>query len=229
MKPGGYVTELKRLTGLEDSKFSVDEKKADEIDAHQQAQQDAEIQETQKKIAAEAAVAQAESERKAAEGAKFAAEAKAAESKAGALDAQAELHISKAELADAQAMKIDREGEVDAEAAGPGPEEIAKADRVYALTPHEIALAAQRVESERAITEANRARAEAAATPPAPPERTPEEQALAAQKVETEKGLTEINKAKAKVAAIPPPKPAPAGAMVAGSKPKPKPKPGGAK
>jgi len=218
LKPGGYVTELKRLTGLEDSKFAVDEKKAEEIDQHQQDQQDAEIQETQKKIAAEAETAKSEAARKAAEATKFLAEAEAAKSKAGTLDAQAELHISKAELADAQAAEIQKKGDVEEQAAGPGPEEIAKANRVHALIPHETALAAQKVESEKAVTEGHKARATAAATPPTPPERTPEDQALAAQKVETEKGLTAINLAKAKVAAIPP-KPPVKSAL---TKPKPK-------
>jgi hypothetical protein len=223
LKPGGYITELLRLTQMTDAKFAVDEEKAKQIDQAQQDAQDAEIKAQQAKLQAEAEKESKEGARKEAEAQKFLAEAEAAKSKAGALDAQAELHLSKAELADAQAAKANREGETEEQAAGPSPVELAQAGRVQALLPHETALAAQKVESEKAITEANWARAEAAATPAQAPEPTEEERALAAQKVETEKALTKVNLAKAKVAAMPPPKPA---APVAA---KPKPKPGGAK
>jgi colicin import membrane protein len=104
LKPGGYITELLRLTQMTDSKFAVDEQKAMQIDQAQQQQQDAEIQATQQKLAAEAHQAEQEAQRKAAEATKFLAEAEAAKAKAGTLDAQAELHISKAELAEAQAI-----------------------------------------------------------------------------------------------------------------------------
>jgi len=210
LKPGGYLNELVRLTRLTDSKFSVDPSKAVEIDEAQQAQQDSKIGAQQAQEQAQAAQVQADADRKAAEGAKLMAESEALSAKAQTLMAQAELHTAKAELAMAQAAKANREGEMEEQAAGPSPVEIAQAERVQTLLPHETALAAQKVESERAITEANWARADAAATPAPAPEPTEEERALAAQKVETEKALTKINLAKAKVAAIPPPKPKPA-------------------
>lgn len=207
LKPGGYLNEIVRLTKLTDSKFSVDPKKAEEIDKAQQEQQDAKVGSTQAQEAAQAAQVQADAERKAAEAAKLQAEAEEKMAKAETLTAQGELHRAKAELAMAQAAKMDREGEAEEEAAGPSPVEIAQAERVQALLPHETDLAAQRVESERAITEGNWARADAAANPPPAPEPSPEEIELARQKVETEKALTKINLAKAKVAAMPPPKP----------------------
>jgi hypothetical protein len=219
LKPGGYLNELVRLTRLTDSKFSVEPAKAVEIDEAQQAQQDAKIGSQQAQEAAQAAQIQADADRKAAEGAKLMAESEALSAKAQTLMAQAELHTAKAELAMAQAAKANREGEMEEEAAGPSPVEIAQAERVQALLPHETALAQQKVESERAITEANWARAEAAATPAPAPEPTAEERALAAQKVETEKALTKINLARAKVAAMPPPKPVVAPKAAAAKKP----------
>jgi hypothetical protein len=215
LKPGGYLTEIIKLTNLTDSKFAVDEAKATELDQAQQDQQDAQIESQKARESADAAVAQAEAERKAAEAAKFQGEAASATAKAQTLTAQAELHAAKAELARAQAAKADREGEMEEDAAGPSPVELAQAERVQALLPHETELAQQKVESERAITESNWARADAAANPPPAPPPTLEEIELARQKVETEKALTKINLAKAEVAAIPP-KP------VAAKKPKPK-------
>jgi hypothetical protein len=210
LKPGGYLNELVRLARLTDSKFSVTPEKADEIDKAQQEQQDAKVGSTQAQEAAQAAQVQADAERKAAEAAKLQAEAEEKMAKAGTLEAQAELHRAKSELAIAQAAKANREGQAEEQAAGPSPVEIAQAERVQALLPHETDLAAQKVESERAITEANWARADAAANPPPISPPSPEEIELARQKVETEKALTEINKAKAKVAANPPKPVAPA-------------------
>ncbi len=201
LKPGGYLNEIVRLTKLTDSKFSVEPAKAEKIDKAQQDQQDAKVGSMQAQEAAQATQVQADAERKAAEAAKLQAEAEEKMARARTLEAQAELHRAKAELAMAQAAKADREGEVEEQAAGPSPVEIAQAERVQALLPHETDLAAQRVESERAITEANWARADAAANPPPAPPPTPEEIELARQKVETEKALTKINLAKAKVAA----------------------------
>jgi len=214
LKPGGYLNEIVRLTKLTDSKFSIEPAKAEAIDKAQQDQQDAKIGSQQAQEAAQAAQVQADAERKAAEAAKLQAEAEEKMAKAGTLEAQAELHRAKAELAIAQAGKANREGEMEEEAAGPSPVEIAQAERVQALLPHETDLARQRVESERAITEANWARAQAAANPPPAPEPTPEEIELARQKVETEKALTKLNLARAKTAANPP-KP-----VVAAKKPK---------
>jgi hypothetical protein len=204
LKPGGYLNEIVRLTKLTDSKFSVDPAKAEAIDKAQQDQQDAKVGSTQAQEAAQAAQVKADADRKAAEAAKLQAEAEEKMAKAGTLEAQAELHRAKAELAVAQAGKANREGQVEEQAAGPSPVELAQADRVQALLPHETDLARQKVESERAITEANWARADAAANPPPAPEPTPEEIELAAQKVETEKALTKLNLARAKTAANPP-------------------------
>lgn len=204
LKPGGYLNEIVRLARLTDSKFSVAPEKAVEIDEAQQGQQDAQIQAQQAQEAAQAALVQADADRKAAEAAKLQAEAEEKMAKAKTLEAQGELHRAKAELALAQAAKADREGEVEEQAAGPSPVEIAQADRVHALLPHETDLARQKVESERAITEGNWARVHAAENPPAAPEPTAEEKALAAQKVETEKANTELVRAKAKTAANPP-------------------------
>lgn len=204
LKPGGYLNEIVRLARLTDSKFSVAPEKAVEIDEAQQGQQDSQIEAQKAQEAAQAQQVQADAERKTAEAAKLQAEAEEKMARARTLEAQAELHRAKAELAMAQAAKADREGEVEEQAAGPSPVEVAKAERVQALLPHETDLAAQKVESERAITEANWARADAAANPPPAPEPTPEEIELARQKVETEKALTQVNLAKAKTAANPP-------------------------
>ena len=209
LKPGGYLNEIVRLTKLTDSKFSVDPAKAEAIDRAQQDQQDAKVSSMQAQEAAQAAQVQADAERKAAEAAKLQAEAEEKMARARTLEAQAELHRAKAELAIAQAGKADREGQVKEQVAGPSPVELAQAERVQALLPHETDLARQKIESERAITEINWARADAAANPPPGPEsQSPEEIELAKQKVETEKALTKLNLARAKTAANPP-KPVP--------------------
>jgi hypothetical protein len=172
LKPGAYLTEIIKLTNLTDSNFAVDEAKAKEIDDSQQAQQDAEIQETQKKIAAEAQAAAVEGERKAAEAEKFRAEAAAQTAKAEALGAQAGLHEAKSELALSQADKADREEPAEAAPAapqGPSPAEIAKAEQIRALTPHMI-------ETEKAKAEQIRAQAKAAARPPEKPAAKPKKE-----------------------------------------------------
>jgi hypothetical protein len=204
LKPGAYLTEITKLTRMVDSKFCVDEAKATAIDQSQQDQQDAQIGAQKAQEQSQAAQIQADADRKAAEAEKLRAEAEAMIAKAQTLMAQAELHTAKAELALAQAAKANREGALEEEAAGPSPIEIAQAERVQALLPHETDLARQKVESERAITEANRARADAAANPPPIPPPTQEEIDLAKQKVETEKALTKLNLARAKTAANPP-------------------------
>jgi hypothetical protein len=207
LKPGGYLNEIVRLTRLTDSKFSVEPDKAIEIDQRQQDQQDAKITAQQAQDAATAAQVQADAERKAAEAAKLQAEAEEKMAKANTLAAQAELHRAKAELAQAQAdalaLKAPAEADLaaaNAEAAGAegspqGPSEvdIAEAERVRALIPHEIDLARQKVDSEAAKGELTRAQADAVAHPD-----------LLSQKVDTEKAQGELVRAKAKVAAIPP-------------------------
>ncbi len=182
LKPGGYLNEIVKLTKLTDSKFSVTPAKADEIDKAQQAQQDAKIEAQKAQEAAQAQQVQAEADRKAAEAQKFQAEAEAHGAKAGALTEQAGLHAAKAGLADTQAATLLHKAPAEAalagaqadaaaqpaeapaapqEPQGPSPVELAEADRVAALTPHEI-------DAKRAEAELTRAKAEAAANPPAP-------------------------------------------------------------
>ena len=212
LKPGGYLNELVRLARLTDSKFSVAPEKAEAIDKIQQEQQDAQIEAQKALQAAEAQVAEAEAERKAAEAQKFQAESEALAAKAQTLMAQAELHTAKAELAAAQAqalaLKAPAEADLtaaqaeaasqvkeqEAAAAGPSEVDIAGAEKIRALIPHEVDLAAQKVETERANTEAVRAKAKAAEKHPA----------LAAQEVDSEKAKGELTRAKAKTAANPP-------------------------
>ena len=172
LKPGAYLTEIVKLTNLTDSNFAVDEAKAAQIDQAQQEQQDAEIQENQKRLAAEAQAAAAEGERKAAEAEKFRAEAQAQAAKAEALGAQAGLHEAKSELAFSQAEKADREEPAEAAPAapqGPSPAELAKAEQIRALTPFMI-------ETEKAKAEQIRAQAKAAARPPEKPAAKPKKE-----------------------------------------------------
>jgi hypothetical protein len=182
LKPGGYITEITKLARLTDSEFSVTPEKAKEIDDRQQAQQDAQIEAQKAQEAAQAQQVQAEADRKAAEARKFDAEAAAHGAKAGTLTAQAGLHGAKAGLADSQAAALLHKAPAEAglaeaqaaaaavpqevppaspESQGPSPVEVAQAERVRALTPHEI-------ETERANAELTRAKAEAATNPPAP-------------------------------------------------------------
>jgi hypothetical protein len=197
LKPGGYITELLRLTQMTDSKFAVDEAKAEQIDQAQQAQQDAGIQADQAKAAAEAEMTKQEAARKAAEATKFLAEAEAAKSKAGTLDAQAELHISKAELAEAQAISTGAKTPVEIDQAHaqavashaqanaataqanqpppeqppmeePGPEEQAAAEQKMAEAERVRAMIPHEIDTELANAEKIRAEAKAAGKPSPP-------------------------------------------------------------
>jgi hypothetical protein len=173
LKPGGYITELLRLTQMTDSKFAVDEEKAMQIDQAQQAQQDAEIQATQQKLAAEAEQAKQESARKAAEATKFLAEAEAQKAKAGTLDAQAELHISKAELAEAQAISTG------------------------AKTPMEINLAQANARAAHSQADAVMMQANQPQEQPAPPEQP--EQPGPAEQAQAERHMAEAEKVRAMI------------------------------
>lgn len=209
LKPGGYLTEIIRLTNLTDSKFSVDEEKAIEIDKRQQEQQDAQVEARQIREMAEAEAMKAKGELDLAQAEKFRAEAEAQAAKAETLTAQAELHAAKAELAAAQAQSLALKAPAEADltaaqaeaatqakeqetaAQGPSEVDIAGAEKIRALIPYEVDLAAQKVETERANTEAVRAKARAT-------EKHPD---LTAQEVDSEKAKGELTRAKAKAAA----------------------------
>ena len=104
LKPGGYLWEILRLTKMTDSRFTVDEQKAIEIDQAQQDQQDAKIRAQQQQDAAEAEKAKQDALNKQAEAAKFQAEAEAQAAKAREHDAKVGLHGAKAAAAHAQAI-----------------------------------------------------------------------------------------------------------------------------
>lgn len=156
LKPGGYLTEIVRLAKLTDSKFSVDSKKAAEIDKRQQDQQDAQIKAQQQQEAAAAEAQQQEAARKSAEAEKFQAEAAAQAAKGREHDAKVELHGAKAIQAHAAAAAVLHKA----------PAEAAESHANALAITHNLA-----GEADQTAAEAELARQQAAqveATPPLP-------------------------------------------------------------
>ena len=88
LKPAKIVAAIVRRANLEDEGISVDEEKAEEIDAAQQEQQDAQIKAQQEKEAADAAAAGAQAHEVGAEGDRHLAQADKFGAEAGAIAAQ---------------------------------------------------------------------------------------------------------------------------------------------
>ena len=194
MKPWQLLRSLEKRLHLEDEEIVVSAEDATRIDANQQAQQEAAIEHKKRAEAAAADQAQAEADRLQSEAEKNVAEAEAhrgkavlseskgleAVHKAGVHDADAILKQTQAEslahktpaeieLARAQAEGA-RAGAATTEGAtGPSEVDLAKAEQVRALIPHDIAHAKQKVDTEKASGELTRAKAKVAAKPkPAP-------------------------------------------------------------
>ena len=191
MKPYQLLRSLEKRLHLEDEDIIVKPEVADQIDQNQQAQQEAAIEHKKRADAAVADQAQAEADQLQSEAEVNIAEAqerlgKGELAKAKAVEAthKAAVHIADVKLKHTQAEVMAHKTPAEiallksqakaAKAAspsntGPSPVDLAKADQVKATTPHVVAHAKQKVDTEKASGELTRAKAKVAAKPkPAP-------------------------------------------------------------
>lgn len=175
LKPYQLLRALEKRLHLEDEGILVKKEDADRIDQAQQAQQEQAIEIQKQAQQAELNKTLAEADELQSEAEKNVGEAAAAHGKADLTVAQGEahrakaaVHLADADLKGAQAGAVTPEEPAQA-APGPSEEDLAKAEQIRTLIPHDVAHRQQEIETEKANTEINKAKAKVAAMPPPKP------------------------------------------------------------